>query len=227
MNESRKAIRIFFSDDHTLFRETLKKVFDSEKDFLVIGEAGDGEETVRAVKQLEPDILLLERQLPKLSGMDVLRSLSDAGTKTRSIVLTAEIGRDQIQEAFRLGARGLVLKESSAQVLVSSIRSVMAGRYWMMGESFLNLDQIANMLTENTPKDIKPKNFSLTPRELKVIAAVISGCTNKEIAKQFSISEQTVKHHITNIFDKLGVFNRLELSLFALHHNLIEDPENQ
>lgn len=227
MDKSKEPVRVFLADDHMLFRDTLKKVFDSESGFIIVGEASEGQETVRMAKDSAPDVLLLERQLPDLSCLDVLRLLSEAGIKPKIIILTAEIERDQIQLAFQSGIHGLVLKESSSQSLFSSIRAVMAGRYWIGGEGYSNLEQVFDKLGEDKPKAEKPKNFSLTPREMKVIASVVSGHTNKEIARQFSISEQTVKHHISNIFDKLGVFNRLELSLFVLHHNLIDDPENK
>jgi DNA-binding NarL/FixJ family response regulator len=225
MDASRKAIRVLVADDHTLFRETLRKVFESEEYFLIVGEARDGKETLKLAKQLEPDILLLSWQLPELSITDILRSLSTYSTKTQTILLAEEINRDQIAQAFQFGARGLVLKESSVEVLFSSIRSIVAGKYWMVHESFSSVDQISKKLNKNTPEKRKPENFALTPQELKIIAAVASGCTNKAIAKQLSISEQTAKHHITNIFDKLGVYNRLELTLFAVHHKLIEDSD--
>jgi two-component system, NarL family, nitrate/nitrite response regulator NarL len=225
MDASRKLIRILISDDHTLFREALRKVFELEKHFLVVGEARDGEETLELVKQLKPDILLLSWQLPELSITDILRSISSYCTKTQTILLAEEIDWDQIAQAFQFGARGLVLKESSAEVLFSSMRSIVAGQYWMVSESFSSVDLISKKLDKNTPGKRKPENFALTPQELKIIAAVASGCTNKVIAKQLSISEQTAKHHITNIFDKLGVYNRLELTLFAVHHKLIKDSD--
>jgi two-component system, NarL family, nitrate/nitrite response regulator NarL len=225
MDKSRKAIHVLISDAHTLFRETLKKVLESERDFLFVGEAGDGEETLRLVELLDPDILLMDWKLPRLSSMEVLRSLSDSGTKTRAILLTGEIEPDQIKQAFEFGARGLVLKVSETAILFESMRQVKAGHYWMGSESCSSLEQILRKLSNNAPESKRPKNFALTQQELKVVAAVASGHTNREIARQFSISEQTVKHHITNIFDKLGVYNRLELTLFALHHKLIQDSD--
>ncbi len=225
MGKSRKSIQVLISDAHTLFRESVKKVLESERGFQFVGEAGDGEETIRLVKLLEPDILLMDWKLPRLSGIDVLRSLSDSKTITRTILLTGEAERDQVQQAFELGARGLVLKESDTAVLTESMRQVRDGLYWMGSESCRSLEQILKRLRHNPAQGERPKNFGLTPQELKVVSAVASGYTNKEIARQFSISVQTVKHHITNIFDKVGVYNRLELTLFALHHKLIQDPD--
>jgi DNA-binding NarL/FixJ family response regulator len=225
MDESRKDIHVFIADDHILFRETLKKVLDAEKGFLIVGEAGDGEEALKLVKLLQPDILLLDWKIPRLSGLDMLQSLSTLGTGIRIILLTAIIEQDQIPHAFRLGARGLVMKESGADVLFDSMRCVMAGQYWIFGERCKNLEQIMNKLPKSAPEIRQAPKFTLTQQELRIVAAVASGITNKEIAQQLSISVQTVKHHITNIFDKLGVYNRLELTLFALHHQLIQDPD--
>jgi two-component system, NarL family, nitrate/nitrite response regulator NarL len=225
MGESKKDIQVLISDGHTLFREALKKVLELERGFQFVGEASDGEETLKLVKLLEPDILLMDWILPRLSGMEVLRSLFDSGASTRTILLTGEIEQDQIQQAFEFGARGLVLKESEAAILTKGMRQVRAGYYWMGGESCKDLDQILKKLPKTTPESVRHKNFGLTQQEMKIVAAVASGKTNKEIARQFSISVQTVKHHITNIFDKVGAYNRLELTLFALHHKLIEDPD--
>ena len=115
------------------------------------------------------------------------------------------------------------MKESGVDVLFESMRCVMAGQYWIFGERCKSLEQTMNKLPKSAPEIKQSPKFTLTQQELRVVAAVASGITNKQIAQQLSISEQTVKHHITNIFDKLGVYNRLELTLFALHHKLIED----
>jgi two-component system, NarL family, nitrate/nitrite response regulator NarL len=225
MDASRIPIHILIADDHTLFRKTLRNALDSEKHFLIVGEAGDGKEALKLAELLEPDILLLSWQLLRHSGMDILRSLSSSGTRTQIILLAEEIDRDQTGQAFQLGVRGLVLKESSIEVLISGVHSIMAGRYWLGNESFSSLDEISKNLNKSKPRNRKPKDFKLTPQELKIIAAAASGCTNRSIAKQMSISEQTVKHHITSIFCKLGVSSRLELALFALHSNLIKDSD--
>jgi DNA-binding NarL/FixJ family response regulator len=222
MNDSNRVVRILIADDYALFRDALKKVLDADPGFLVVGEACNGEETLKQVGLLDPDILLLDWQMPKISDKDVLRSLSISGTRARTILLTAEIEMEQISELLEIGVRGLVLKESSSSVLFKSIRCVMAGQYWIIRDSFANLDETLNRSRSPGSKNKRPKNYGLTRRELEVIAAVVSGHTNREIAKQFSISEQTVKHHVTRIFDKLGVYNRLELTLFTLHHGLID-----
>jgi two-component system nitrate/nitrite response regulator NarL len=225
MHESRRIIHILIASDHALFRATLKKLFDSEKGFLIAGEACEGEEALHLVELLKPDILLLDRRLLLLSGMDILRSLSAFSIKTQTIMLTSEIELDQVPEAFQLGARGLVLKESGPEMLFLGIRSVMAGYYWLGGERYKGLEQILKKLADRAPLRKRDNSFGLTQRELKIVVAVSSGFTNKEIAQQLSLSVETVKHHLTNIFDKLGVYSRLELTLFALHHNLTKESD--
>ncbi len=221
MTRNAAVTRILIADDHTIFRDGLRTLFAGEKQFKVVGEAGDGEEILRMVELLNPDILLLDLVMPKLSGLEVLKSLADTRTTVRSIILSgAADGRD-ISRAFELGARGLVLKESAATLLFKSIQAVMAGKYWVGQSSVATLSQSLEHYRDSA-KEGKKKDFGLTGREKEIVRAVISGHLNKEIADQYGISEQTVKHHITNIFDKLGVYNRLELTLFVFHHNLIE-----
>ena len=141
--------------------------------------------------------------------------------KVRSIILSGAADGGDISRAFELGARGLVLKESATTLLFKSITAVMAGQYWIGQSSVATLSQSLDHYRDSA-KSNKKKNFGLTEREMEIVRAVVSGYPNKEIASRYGISEQTVKHHITNIFDKLGVYNRLELTLFIFHHNLIE-----
>jgi DNA-binding NarL/FixJ family response regulator len=220
MDENTRAIRVLIADDEVIFRDSMKKLLSTEPGFVVVGEASNGEEALRLVKLLKPDILLLDWQMPVLSGLEVLKSLSTSHIQTRTVVLTAEFQEEQVTEAFGVGARGLVTKESSFVVLVQSLRAVMDGRYWILDKSVEHLNAFVNRGPAE-PSRIQPKDYGLTRRELEVVAAVVSGYTNQEIARQLSISVQTVKHHITSIFDKLGVYTRLELSIFAAHHKLI------
>jgi two-component system nitrate/nitrite response regulator NarL len=138
--------------------------------------------------------------------------------------LTAAAEKEQIVEALQLGARGVVLKDSATQILLKSIRAVMNGEYWVGRESVSNLVQYLRTLV--TPASAFPQRnkYRLTPRELEIIAAVVAGFANKEIAQYFKISEDTVKHHLSNIFDKVGVSSRLELALFAVNQSLPFKP---
>lgn len=206
-----------------MFREGVRKLLESQPELRVVGEAADGEDTVRVVRQANPHILLLDLSLPRLSGLDVLRALSKLGVQTRTILVTADIEREQIVEALQLGAHGVVLKHSSLELLLKCIRCVNMGQYWVGQESVLDLiHAVREMNPVQTPASTK-QDFGLTSREREVIALVGAGYTNKDLGKKLGISENTAKHHLTNIFDKLGVSNRLELVLFAVDHQLTND----
>ncbi len=216
-------IRIMIADDHPLFRDGLRKLLESEAGFEVVGEAADGGEVARLADELKPDILLLDIAMP-VSGMEALRELAKASAPVRTILLTAAVEKRQIVEALQIGARGVVLKEAATQLLFKSIRSVMAGQYWVGRDAVSDLVKYLRDLMPSSGESKVKKNFGLTPREMEVVEAIVAGYTNKEIAEKFTISEQTVKHHLTNIFDKLGVFNRLELAVFAINNRLVGNP---
>jgi len=221
MGKNPPSVRILIADDHALFREGLRRLLEAEPDFQVVGEAADGLEAVTLAQRLNPDMLLLDLAMPRLPGLEALRELGVAGSPIRIILLTAAVEKAQIIEALQLGARGVVLKESASQLLLKSIRAVMAGQYWVGRAGVADLVQYLRQLTATTRGETRPKTFGLTARELEIIGAVVAGSTNRDIAKQLSISEDTVKHHLTNIFDKTGVSTRLELALFAVNHRLV------
>ena len=215
------AIRILIADDHPIFRDGLRKLLEAEPGFQIVGEAADGEEALTLVNQLHPDVLLLDVTMPKLPGLATLKELADAGHPTRAILLTAAIEKPEIVTALQLGARGVVMKDAATRLLFKSIRCVMDGQYWVGREAVADLvDTLRTLAPE--PKADKRKKFGLTKRELEVLTEIVSGYTNKEIAQKLTLSEDTVKHHVTNIFNKLGVSNRLELALYAVHHQLVD-----
>ena len=213
INKNRRS-RILIADDHPIFRDGLKRLLESEGDCKVIGEACDGVEAVKMVRQLKPEIMLLDLAMPRRSGLEALREMSTDASPVRVILLTAAAEKEQIVEALQLGARGVVLKDSATQILLKSIRAVMNGEYWVGRESVSNLVQYLRGLIGSSGNTARQRRYGLTPRELEIVSAVVAGYANKEIAEHFKISEDTVKHHMSNIFDKVGVSTRLELALF-------------
>jgi two-component system, NarL family, nitrate/nitrite response regulator NarL len=217
--------RILIADDHPIFRQGLISIFRTDKEFTIVGEATNGEQALKLIGELHPDLLLLDLMMPRMSGLETLRELSNSPNPVRTIVLTASIAKEQVAQALQLGARGIVLKEAPTDVLFNSIRAVIGGKFWVGESSVTDLVEILHTYLPpagNGGKDSR-KTFGLTARELDVVESIVSGFTNKEIAGKHSISEQTVKHHLRNIFDKTGVSNRLELALFAINHHLVSN----
>jgi len=215
-----EAVRIVIADDHPIFRDGLARLLEVEPDLKVIGAAADGADAVKLVDTLRPDLLLLDLAMPGMAGLAALRELRSRSAQAKVILLTAAIESAEIVSALQLGAHGIVLKESASELLFKSIRAVMAGRYWVGRKRVTDLAATLRELSAESPQ-IDRRHFGLTPRELEIVGVILGGYSNNDIAVTFSISEKTVKHHLTNIFDKLGVSNRLELALFALHHNLV------
>jgi two-component system nitrate/nitrite response regulator NarL len=213
-------IKVLIADDHPVVRIGLRNMLQADNHMRIVAEARDGAEALNMVRTLRPDILLLDLAMPRMPGMDALRELTSESTSTRTIVLTGLVDKRQILEALQLGARGVVLKDAVVEHLSACIRAVMQGQYWLDGRPVQNLVQVLRDLAAQTAPPSR-KTFGLTGRELEVVTLITEGSTNKHIAVSFGISEETVKRHLTNIFNKLGVGNRLELALFALNHNLL------
>ena len=212
-------MRIVVADDHRMFREALRRLLGEQPGFAIVGEAADGDQVLELTLRLRPDILLLDFAMPGRSALQTLEALQASGAPTRVILLTAAMDRSDIITALRLGAYGVVLKESGSDLLLRAIRAVMAGQYWVGRDSVSDLVRTLNEMARS-PAQTSHHDFGLTSRELEIVAAVVAACGNREIAQKFSISEKTVKHHLTNIFNKVGVSSRVELALFAIHHNL-------
>jgi two-component system, NarL family, nitrate/nitrite response regulator NarL len=217
-------VRIAIADDHPTFRDGLRRLLEAESDLQVIGEASNGEDVVHRVLELKPDILLLDLAMPardglsasRRGGLDALRDLNAATSKTKTILFTAEVEAPEIVEAIQLGARGVLLKSAATQLLIESIRTVMAGGYWVGTHSVQNLvSYLQSQILE-----VDRRKFGLTPREIEIVSVVAAGLSNIEIAQTLKIADDTVKHHMSNIFDKTGVSTRLELALFAFNQKL-------
>jgi len=204
-------IRIVIADDNDIFRDGLRRLLATQEDFQVLAEASDGKEAIALAKDLRPDVLLLDLAMPRVPGMEVLRELAHQQAAVRTILLTAAIQPFAVTSALQLGARGIVLKASPPEMLLSSIRSVCEGQFWVGSEPVAAWARSGQTSTSG---------FGLTSREIEIISAIKEGSSNREIASKLAISEETVKRHLSNIYGKLGVSSRLELAVLASEQHL-------
>ena len=214
-------IRIVIADDHPVVRMGVKNMLGNDPAYQVVGEADDGDDAITQTLELEPDVLLLDLAMPRLPGLQAMRAIVDRSSGVKIILLTGSINTQQIIEALQIGARGIVEKASVVGELTKALRTVQSGDYWIGGERVANLVTKLRELTAKAAQVSERKTYGLTPRELDVVNSIVEGCSNKDIAKTFTISEETVKRHLSNIFDKTGVSTRLELALFAIAHKLV------
>ena len=222
--EPRKGnIRILIADDHPIVRDGLKKLLTLEEDFEIVGEAADGCEVLDRVQELDPDVLLLDLRMPNLDGLSALQTLQQTNKRTRVIILTASEDKNEFVQAMKLGCSGIVLKQTAPELIVKSIRKVHGGEIWLDSHTtaavmrqFAAPGEVGSGSGTGKSRERSP----LSHREREIVQLVAQGYKNKEMAEKMFISEQTVKNHLHNIFDKLGVSDRLELALYAIHKGL-------
>lgn len=228
-----KPTRVVLADNHGLFRASLRQLLsappqiikqvygvDVGTGFRVVGEAASGEDTIRIVESVDPDLLLLDLSLPRMSGLEALSELQFCGDRPRTILLTSAIDKPQLLTAVQLGVRGLILKDSTTELLFEAMVCVLAGRFWLGQTLVTDLIELVRPLIQSSRAAGGKLAFGLTPREREVLSLVAAGCANKEIARRCAVSEETVKHHLTRIFDKVGASNRLELAMVATRNGL-------
>ena len=214
-------IRVLIADDDPIVRELLTRVFRRKPNFALVGEAADGAEAVRLAAMLKPDVLLLDLLMPHLPGMDTLRALTSTTDSVRIILFCAYIGKRQIVEALQFGARGILLKKS-VHSLEPCIQAVVDGNYWVEDREVGSVAEIVRELVRTGAAELKPERaYNLTERELQIISLVTLGEGNRAIGNTLSISEETVKRHLANIFDKVGKSTRVELAMFAVERRLV------
>ena len=219
--ETKKNIRILIADDHPIVRDGLRKLLLLEDDFEVVGEANDGCEVLERVMEFDPDVLLLDLRMPNLDGLSALQTLQQTNKRTKVIVLTASEDKNEFVQAMKLGCSGIVLKQTAPDLIVKSIRKVYGGEIWL--DSHTTAAVMRQFASPNDPGGGTGKARERSPlstREREIVQLVAQGYKNKEMAEKMFISEQTVKNHLHNIFDKLGVSDRLELALYAIHKGL-------
>lgn len=221
-------LRIVVADDHPIVLDGVRQLLELEDDFEVCGIATNGREVLEQVQNLGPDILVLDLRMPELDGLAAMKVLKQSGSATRVIVLTVSDNTDEFVQAMKLGCSGIVLKQADPNVIVKAIRRVAAGEIWLDSQTTAAvMHQFANGADEISSDPVAGRRRTpLSAREREVVALVAQGFKNKEMAERMFISEQTVKNHLHNVFDKLGVSDRLELALYAIHNglNLIVEP---
>jgi DNA-binding NarL/FixJ family response regulator len=217
--EKKKAtIRLLIADDHPIVRDGLKKLLLLEDDFDVIGEAADGREVLEKVRDLDPDVLLLDLRMPKLDGLSTLQALQQVNKRTLVIILTASEDKNEFVKAMKLGCSGIVLKQTAPEMIVKSIRKVNSGEIWL--DSHTTAAVMRQFSTGLEGSLLVGERSPLSSREREIVAFVAQGYKNKEMAEKMFISKQTVKNHLHNIFEKVGVSDRLELALYAIHKGM-------
>lgn len=213
-----QAIRILIADDHPIFRDGLRRLLETAPELRIVGDT-DGLEAITLVQTLRPDILLLGGSASAVAPLQAVQQMVAAGASVRVILLTRSVEEPDVIAALQCGAHGVLPRDATPDALFKSITSIMAGHCWVGRECVANLAAGVRRLDHASRRS---KAFGLTHRELEIVRAIMSGDTNKEIARRFSISENTVKRHITHIFNKVGASTRVELALFAAHHNLVQ-----
>jgi DNA-binding NarL/FixJ family response regulator len=213
------VVKIVLAADLPIFRHGLRRLLELQPGLTIVAETGDIAQAPALVCEHQADLLLLDFRGTGRMAIETLEWLAAARSPARTILLADHLDRDHVEEAFTFGAGGVVLKDSEADVLFESIRAVMAGDRWIYtGRAVGSWASVR----KHDAQRLQAKAFGLTRRELDILRLVVAGSTNKKIAKEFSISENTVKSHLTHLLNKLGASNRVELVMFATHHRLLE-----
>ncbi len=228
---STQLIRVLIADSQPIVLEGLRSVLSQYPHIQVIGEALDGVEAIDKVVQLEPDVVLLDLRLPRVDGLTVLRSVQTRASRTKVLLFATADSKDDFVEAMKLGCSGILLKETATALIEKSIQRVSAGEIWLDSTTtaavirhFASPKEFpaAHAGANSASSNGKPtrERAQLSQREREIIVLIAQGYKNKEIAEKMFITEQTVKNHLHNVFDKLGVSDRLELALYAIHNSL-------
>ena len=217
MSETSETIRLALADDHVIVLHGLKRLFESHDNFTVVACCRNGDEAIAAARERSCDVLVLDLRMPGVTGLDVLRTLADEDQRCPIVLLTATISDDDVVEAVRLGAQGVVLKEASPETLIECVRRVHGGERWIDHETMSRA--FGRVMQRETAAREAAK--VLTPREIEIVKMIAQGLRNRAIAERLSISEGTVKIHLHNVYEKVGVGGRLALMLHAQRTGLV------
>lgn len=213
-------INIILVDDHSIVREGIKQLLELDGDIKVIGEAGDGEKGLELIDELNPDVVLLDIDMPVMNGLQVLEELHKRGSKQKVLILTIHNEVEYLFRAVEIGVSGYVLKDSESSILKSAIYTIHGGENYIDATMTPLLKEKKYM--EELQQEARSKDKLLSGREMEVLCYLAEGLYNKEIASVLQISEKTVKNHVSNIFKKIGVSDRTQAAVYAIKHNFVE-----
>ncbi len=216
------SVRILMVDDHSILREGLKNVLESNKNLIVVGESEDGEDALKEIEKTEPELILLDISMPKKDGIETLKQIRRRGFKVKVIMLTAHKEDKYIVDAYKNGCDGYVIKTESVESLINAIMVVMSGVKYITSEFYEIINK--NNVLKKTEEYID-KQKALTKRELEVLKLMSEGMFNREISVRLNISERTVKNHISSIFKKIGVVDRTQAAVYAIRNNIVNIRE--
>jgi DNA-binding NarL/FixJ family response regulator len=213
-----EPIKIVIADDHRMVREGIKQLLELEGDISVIGEAGDGVTCLNVIEDLNPEVVLLDINMPQMNGLQVLQKLKENKCSSRILILTIHNEIEYLMKAVDIGVDGYILKDSESDVLRRAIFAVKSGESYIQSE----LAALLKEKLENSDKGVLEEDSILTKREMEVLRLLTEGLFNKEIAYHLSISEKTVKNHVSNIFKKISVSDRTQAAVYAIRNNIVE-----
>lgn len=213
-------VRVLIADGRPLVRMGARNALHTDASVNIVGEVENGDDAITQTLDLLPDILLLDLTMPRLPGLDAMRAIMKGSPQVKIVLLANAITPQQIVEALQLGACAILAPRDLPEHLGSAIRAARGGEYWLGDRQVPSLVKALHDMVEQASSP-DARAFGLTRRELEVLACIVEGFTNREIARQYELSEETVKRHLSNIFDKVGVSTRLELALFAINHHLV------
>lgn len=218
---AKPTIKVAVVDDHPLYRQGVIRLLEAEGDLTMVAEAANGMEAVLLIERYQPDVLLMDLKMPVMDGLQALNEISKRRLNARVIVMISNEERDKAVRAVRLGARGILFKDADPTLLAKSIRKVYAGEVWI--DNPILSQALESLLTRPTasPAPADTSDSKLSNREMEVVRCVAMGLRNKEVADKLGVTEATVKNHLTSVYAKLGVNDRLELILYAIHNKLV------
>lgn len=215
------SIKVFIADDHSMVRQGIKQLLELNENIEVVGQAGDGELAINDIARINPDIALLDINMPSINGIEATKLIKEKNLKTRVIILTIHNELEYLLKAIDVGADGYVLKDADSDMLVEAIKTVYNNKSYIQSSIALQLARKVNGL-EYEGDDQGVYINELTRRELEVLILLTSGMLNKEIAQKLYISEKTVKNHVSNIFKKIGVSDRTQAAVFAIKNSIVD-----